>query len=83
MAIPVEIKCRDFGREGCLGEPDPRYTMRFDDIGEPPLYWCTACGPGAHALTEAFTAALQERGAEFRAKVEAAVEAAKNDDRRN
>jgi hypothetical protein len=53
------MKCRDFGdRPGCLGEIDERYTMRFDDIGEPPIYWCSNCGAEAQLIngliTEAF-----------------------------
>ena len=41
---PSGYICRDFGRPGCCSIPDTRYTMRFDDIGEEPIYWCTHCG---------------------------------------
>lgn len=50
MKIDIEHKCRDLGEKGCLGEPDPQYTMNWDDIGEEPIYWCSACGPDAQHL---------------------------------
>lgn len=53
--IQIEHKCRDYGdRPGCLGDPDERFTMRFDDIGEDPIYWCSFCGPEAHELDKLF-----------------------------
>lgn len=59
--IPVEIKCRDFGeRPGCLGTPDPRFTMDFSDIGEDPIYWCSFCGAEAQALDAALVSALHD-----------------------
>lgn len=80
--IIIEIKCRDFGeRPGCLGEPDERFTMRFDEIGEPPLYWCSRCGPEAKAMNEAFTKAIRERGPEFRKIAEDAIK--KAEERKN
>lgn len=42
----------------CLGAPDPRYTMDFSDIGEPPIYWCSACGPEAQEVEQALAGAL-------------------------
>lgn len=45
----------------CLGISDSRYTMRFDDIGEKPIYWCTPCGIQAKAMDKALEAALQTR----------------------
>jgi len=57
--------CRD-----CARPADDRYTMRFDDIGKPPLYWCDKCGPTVHAQSAAFAKALQERGPEFMRKAE-------------
>lgn len=44
--------CRDFedNRPGCLQYADEQYTMKFDDIGEPPIYWCSNCGPVSHAM---------------------------------
>lgn len=58
--------CNDYGdAPGCLGTPDERYTMRFDDIGLPPILWCAFCGPQAHAFDKALTEALDERGPEF------------------
>lgn len=58
--------CNDYGdAEGCLGTPDERYTMRFDDIGLPPILWCASCGPKAQALDKVLTKALEERGTAF------------------
>lgn len=52
--------CRDFGeRPGCLREPDPAFEMSFLDIGEPPILWCSHCGPKAHALNDALQKALR------------------------
>lgn len=53
--------CKDNGRPGCLVEPDPRYTMRFDDIGERPIYWCTHCGREAAFLARKIEEAFQTR----------------------
>lgn len=54
--------CNDFGDNPmCLCDPDPRYTMRFDDIGEAPIYWCAFCGPGAHMLDKSLMDALQSQ----------------------
>lgn len=58
---PEGYICRDFGRPGCCSIPDPRYTMRFDDIDEPPIYWCTFCGKQAAAMKEAIDKAFKER----------------------
>lgn len=44
---------------GCLRDPDPAFEMRFDDIGEAPLQFCTACGPKAHAMNAALMKALR------------------------
>ena len=58
--------CNDFGdRPECQRDPDSRYTMYFDDIGEEPIYWCSFCGPGASMLEKSLTDALQSRGPEF------------------
>lgn len=57
-------KCRDFGdldAPGCLGDIDERYTMRFDDIGCPPIYWCARCGPLAHEMDKALTHMLEHK----------------------
>jgi DNA-directed RNA polymerase subunit RPC12/RpoP len=34
-----EHKCHDCGKPA-----DPAQTMNFDDIGKPPIFWCTKCG---------------------------------------
>ena len=69
--------CNDYGdREGCLGEADERYTMRFDDIGEEPIYWCAFCGPTAHAMEQVIATALQERGPAFQKELTELIEQA-------
>lgn len=69
--------CNDYGdRVGCLGTPDDRYTMHFDDIGHPPILWCAFCGPMANALDQALTDALNSRGPEFAEDFAKAVDAA-------
>lgn len=74
------VYCNDYGDESCcLRDPDPRYTMRFDDIGEPPLMWCAFCGPRAHAISKALELACEQRGAEFIVKFEQAVTTAENE----
>ena len=61
MARPSGYVCRDFGRPGCCSIPDTRYTMRFDDIGEEPIYWCTFCGKQAAAMDDAIKDAFKNR----------------------
>lgn len=51
--------CRDFGRPGCESIPDDRFTMRFDDIGESPIYWCTHCGLEAFKINKAIENAMK------------------------
>lgn len=70
--IVIEGKCKDYGRPGCLEEPDERYTMRFDDIGEPPILWCAMCGAEAAAVNEVLIDAL--KNPDFRKKFEAALD---------
>jgi hypothetical protein len=49
MSIIDKKVCNDLGDNiACLGTIDERYTMLFDDIGQPPIYWCSHCGPEAH-----------------------------------
>ena len=48
--------CRD-----CGNPADPEQTMRFDDIGKPPLFWCTYCGIWANAMNKALEQAFKER----------------------
>lgn len=72
-------KCNDYGDPDvpeCLGEPDPRYVMKFDDVGEAPLQWCAACGPRAHKMSDAIHEAF-ETDAGFAAKLEAAIDEVK------
>ena len=67
--------CRDFGdRPGCLGEANERFTMRFDDISEEPLYWCAHCGADAIAMSDALNNALNTRGFAFAKKLSAAMD---------
>lgn len=71
--------CKDFGDPDvpeCLGEADERYTMRFDDIGEPPLHWCAFCGPRTQVLNEALQNAFATRVG-FAGELEAAIDAVK------
>lgn len=65
---------RDRDCVGCLGDADERYTMHFDDIGEPPLFWCSFCGPGVHDMNAALEQALKTRPG-FAEKLEAAINA--------
>ena len=53
--------CNDAGKPGCLTVADPKWTMRFDDIGELPIHWCSACGPEAHAMNAALMEAMETR----------------------
>lgn len=59
----------------CLRVIDPDQTMRFDDIGKPPLHWCSACGPKARAMGEAIEQAINERPG-FADKLREAIEQA-------
>ena len=53
---------------------DERFTMRFDDIGEPPIYWCASCGAEAQAINELITRAFDERGPGFAKEFAEAIE---------
>ena len=76
--------CNDYGdRPGCLRDADDRYTMRFDDIGEPPIYWCAFCGPEAHSLEKAITNAIETRGSEFVEKFSDAIKEAQENQVKN
>jgi hypothetical protein len=69
-------KCNDFGdNPACLGEPDPKYTMDFSGIGEPPILWCSHCGVEANMINEAL------RGPEFMEEFAKAVNEAANERR--
>lgn len=69
--------CNDYGDlPGCLGVPDERYTMRFDDIGEQPILWCAYCGPRAAALALILDAALTVNGPDFQTAFEALLKSA-------
>jgi predicted nucleic acid-binding Zn ribbon protein len=46
--------------------------MRFDDIGEEPIYWCTFCGEQAKAMDKVIQAAFANRP-EFAAEFEKAI----------
>lgn len=56
-------RCQDDkqGKPGCLGIADSRFTMRFDDIGEAPIYWCSSCGAKAIAMNKALQQAFETR----------------------
>jgi hypothetical protein len=70
----TELVCNDFGDElQCLRTPDPQYTMRFDDIGHPPIYWCAFCGPRAAYMQDVIMTALDTRGPEFQEELKSAI----------
>lgn len=50
--VTIEARCHDYGEEGCLGVVDEAFTMRFDDIGEEPIRWCSHCGPKAAKMNK-------------------------------
>ena len=57
----MKVYCQHYGEKiGCLGEPDDQYIMRFDEIGGPPIHWCSFCGPDAHKINEALEEALED-----------------------
>lgn len=68
--------CRDaYERPGCLIEADERYTMRFDDLGEEPLYWCSHCGPQVKAQLAMIESRLSgPGGAAFAVELDGAIE---------
>lgn len=69
--------CRDYGDvPGCLGDPDERFTMRFDTIGQPPIYWCAHCGPEAKKIDEALKRLLESGAPEDVKAFESAVDEA-------
>lgn len=77
MSRPSGYICRDFGVAGCCSIPDPRYTMRFDDIGEEPIYWCTFCGKRAQALEATINKAFETRpnfAVEFKDAIDNAIQ---------
>ena len=53
--------CNDAGRPGCLTIADSAWVMRFDDIGQPPVHWCSMCGPEAHAMYALLMEAMETR----------------------
>lgn len=72
MTRPSGHICRDFGRPGCCSIPDARYTMRFDLIGEEPIYWCTHCGKEAQMIDALINKAFAT-DPEFATKFEKAI----------
>jgi len=65
---------RDPGAPECAKAPDPKYTMRFDDIGKPPIYWCSVCGPEASAMDKALNRAFAAGGQKFVDKFQKAMD---------
>lgn len=66
--------CNDYGDAvDCLKTPDESYTMSFEDVGLPPILWCSRCGAKAAALDKAITEAFADRGTEFLEEFERAV----------
>ena len=82
MRTKDPTKCNEYGDpdvSNCLGTPDPRYTMRFDEIGEAPILWCANCGPLAQAMDEEMTKAFAMDPEGFPAKLENAIENAETE----
>ena len=76
--ISTEDTCKDYGsRPGCLCTPDPAYTMDFTDIDQGKIYFCSHCGPDAHAMATALERALNTRGPAFAEELAAEVDKAK------
>lgn len=78
VKTPETHICRDWkdARPGCLKVADPRYTMYFDDIGEPPIYWCAHCGADAHEMDKVISKAFSEGGDRFKEAFEKAIKEA-------
>ncbi len=62
--------CNDYGdAPGCAGEADDRYTMDYTDVEDGGfIYWCSKCGPLAHAMESGINEAFATRpgfGEEF------------------
>jgi hypothetical protein len=76
------ILCKNYDDEapGCLGMADDRYTMDFSDV-EPgaKIYWCSACGPVAHAMDAAIQEAFETRPG-FAEEFEEAIETVERGD---
>jgi hypothetical protein len=82
MRAKDPTKCNDYGDDNvpnCLGTPDPRYTMRFDEIGEQPILWCANCGPLAQAMDEGLTKAFMADPLNFPKTLEDAIDKAETD----
>ena len=77
-----KVMCRNYADEapGCLGLADNRYTMDFDDV-EPgaKIYWCSHCGPVAHAMDRAIQEACATRPG-FAEELREAIDKAKRGD---
>lgn len=85
MSRSAGYVCRDFGRPLCCSVPDPRYTMRFDNIGEEPIYWCTHCGKYAAALDAIIDNAFKTQpgfAERFERAIKLAEEKEKHDDQK-
>ncbi len=61
MKHPICKNAHEPGCPQCLGTADLRYTMDFSDIGKPPLYWCSVCGPVEHEMKKLIESALDTR----------------------
>ena len=72
----TQIFCHDYGdAKDCLGAIDEQYTMRFDEVGEEPLYFCSVCGKRAQWFESSIMKAFAERP-EFFDEFKAAIEKA-------
>jgi hypothetical protein len=64
-----------------LETPDEKYTMRFDDIGEEPIHFCSSCGELAQQMLQILEKATKEQGPEFLLKLDDAVTKAEQEQR--
>lgn len=78
--ILVETKCQDYGQNpNCLGDIDEKFTMRFDDLKESPVYWCTNCGVLAAKMMKLLEQAFKTKDPEFAQELETLIAQAEED----
>ena len=72
-------KCQDWDpidpTPGCEEVADLKYTMSFESIGMPPIYWCEPCGQRAMEMDEVIKQAHEEDPS-FEARFKKAIEEA-------
>ena len=70
-------RCQNWGDDvpGCEDLADLEYTINFDYIGEPPIYWCEPCGKAARTMVALIEEAFNTRQ-EFAKEFEKAIKEA-------